>query len=82
MAFARYYRNAYHTEPTDFAIKGFDEGIYLGRLLATGDVRNLAESDFTGLHNNFHFQKKAGLGWINTHVGIYKYINFELKKIE
>ena len=82
MAFARYYRNEYHTEPTDFAIKGFDEGIYLGRLLAAGNVQNLSENDFTGLHNNYHFQKKAGLGWINTHVGIYKYINFELKKIE
>ena len=80
--FLKQYRQAYHTEPTAFAIKGFDEGLYLGKLLATGNLTNLAASDYDGLHNTFHFQKKEGLGWINTHISIYKYANFELQKEE
>ncbi|MGZ3871918.1 MAG: hypothetical protein ACXVJD_03315, partial [Mucilaginibacter sp.] len=82
VAFMRDYRRAYHVEPGDYAVKGFDEGLYLGQLLAAGDPKNLNGTDFNGLHNNFHFQKKAGLGWINTHVNIFKYTNFELKKVE
>ena len=76
------YRREYHAEPTAYAIKGFDEGLYLGQILATGDLKNLSDKNYEGLHNNFHFQKKAGLGWINTHINIYKYSNFELKKVE
>jgi hypothetical protein len=82
LAFMQQYRDTYHTEATSFAIKGFDEGLYLGQLLGAGDLKNLALSDFSGLHNRFIFQKKAGLGWINTHVDVYKYANFELKKVE
>jgi hypothetical protein len=76
------YRSEYNAEPTAYAFKGFDEGLYLGQLLANGDLKNLSGKDYEGLHNNFHFQKKVGLGWINTHINIYKYSNFELKKVE
>ena len=76
------YRAVYHNEATSFAIKGFDEGLYLGQLLATGDLKNITEASFTGLHNSFIFQKKPGIGWVNTHVDVYKYANFELKKAE
>ncbi|TWJ04368.1 ABC-type branched-subunit amino acid transport system substrate-binding protein [Mucilaginibacter frigoritolerans] len=82
IAFVRQYRNVYHTEPTNYAIKGFDEGLYLGKLLANDSINGLSKADFTGLHNDFEFQKKPGIGWINTHVNIYKYANFELKKVE
>lgn len=82
MAFARRYRTEYKVEPSDFSIKGFDEGFYLGKLLAEDDGKNFGNNDFSGLHNNFRFVKKSGLGWINTHVNIYKYTNFELKKLE
>jgi hypothetical protein len=82
VAFMRRYRDTYHTEPTVYSIKGFDEALYLGALLATDSLKNITQTDFNGLHNNFQFQKKVGLGWINTHVNIYKYANFELKKVE
>jgi hypothetical protein len=82
IAFMRLYREAYHVEPTAYSIKGFDEGLYLGALLGADDLKDLAKSDFTGLHNSFQLQKKPGLGWINTHVSVYKYANFELKKVE
>jgi hypothetical protein len=82
MTFMANYRSTYHAEPSAFAVKGFDEGLYLGQLLANGDLKNLSEKDYQGLHNNFHFQKKVGLGWVNTHINIYKYSNFELKKVE
>ncbi|MCR8561444.1 ABC transporter substrate-binding protein [Mucilaginibacter sp. BJC16-A38] len=82
VAFMKSYRAQYHIEPGEYAVKGFDEGLYWGQQLANGDLKNLSGKDYEGLHNNFHFQKKAGLGWINTHINIYKYTNFELKKVE
>lgn len=82
VAFIHSYRKAYHTEPTDFSIKGFDEGMYLGKLLATDSLKEIGQADFRGLHNGFHFQKKPGFGWVNTHINILKYTNFELKQVE
>jgi ABC-type branched-subunit amino acid transport system substrate-binding protein len=79
ITFIRHYRKAYHAEPTVYAIKGFDEGLYFGRLLATDSLKNMGQTDFTGIHNNFHFVKKPGLGWVNTHVNLLMYSNFELK---
>jgi hypothetical protein len=82
MAFMRLYRETYHTDATEFAIKGFDEGMYLGKQLAAGNIKNLAQAEFSGLHNDFSFKKEAGVGLINTHVSVYKYTNFDLKKVE
>ncbi len=82
VAFMRQYRDTYHTEPTAYAIKGFDEGMCMGKLAATDSLKNITQVNFSGLHNNFQFQKKTGLGWVNTHVNVYKYVNFELKKVE
>jgi len=84
-SFSRAYRKAYHAEPSAYSIKGFDEGWYFGQLLAAGDLNKngpTSLADFNGLHNTFHFVKKPGLGWVNTHVDVLKYVNFELKKVE
>ncbi|WP_374950583.1 ABC transporter substrate-binding protein [Mucilaginibacter sp.] len=82
--FLRSYRRAYRAEPTDFAIKGFDQGMYFGELLAKDDssFQKPDQNDYTGIHNSFHFVKKPGVGWINTHVDILRYENFDLKKVE
>lgn len=82
MNFLKNYRAAYHVEASEYAVKGFDEGVYWGQQLANGDVKDLSAKGYDGLHNDFRFQKKTGFGWINTHVNIYKYTNFELKKVE
>ena len=83
-AFIRLYRKTYHTEPTHYALMGFDEGMYFGNLLGENQdgLKKLDKNDFSGLLNKYHFVKKPGLGWINTHVNILEYNNFELKKIE
>jgi ABC-type branched-subunit amino acid transport system substrate-binding protein len=81
--FLRSYRRVYRTEPTDFAIKGFDQGLYFAKLLADDeDFNKPGLEDFTGIHNSFHFIKKPGVGWINTHVDILRYENYDLKKIQ
>jgi hypothetical protein len=80
--FVRVYHRVYHIEPTDFAFKGFDEGMYFGRQLIDNNFAALDKADFTGLHNNFHFIKKNGMGWVNTHVNVLMYANFELKQVE
>lgn len=82
--FIKVYRKAYKLEPGEFAIKGFDEGYYLGTLLST-DVnafKSLNKSDYDGMHNQFNFIKTANAGWVNTHVDVYQYQNFELKQVE
>jgi hypothetical protein len=80
--FIRDYRKAWHAEPSAYAIKGFDEGMYFGQLLAGKGLKNMAQIDFTGLHNSFHFVKKPGMGWVNTHVSLLLYSNYELKPVE
>jgi hypothetical protein len=82
--FIKLYRKIYHIEPTHYAMMGFDEGMYFGELLGKGDnsINDLDKADFTGLLNKYHFVKKPGLGWINTHVNVLEYANFELKKAE
>jgi hypothetical protein len=82
--FIRAYRKHYKSEPTPYAYKGFDEGLYFGELLALdgNEIVRLDRHDYTALHNNFHFIKKLGQGWINTHVNVFKYANFELKQVE
>lgn len=82
MAFSRIYRDAYRAELTLYAIKGFEEGMMLGKQLADGDGKSFSPANFDGLLNDYRFQKKVGQGWINTHANIYKYTNFELKKVE
>ncbi len=82
--FIKAYRHAYHTEPGEYAIKGFDEGYYFGTLLSndTDPFKRLNKFSYDGMHNQFNFIKINGSGWINTHVSVYKYQNFELKHIE
>lgn len=82
IAFIRCYRNTWHAEPTAYAVKGFDSGLYFGQLLATDNLKNINKTDFNGLHNSFVFQKKNGLGLINTHVYLLIYDNFALRKVE
>jgi len=82
--FIKLYRKTYHLEPTHFAMMGFDEGMYFGGLLANGNDSSTKpdKTDFTGLLNKYHFVRKPGLGWINTHVNILQYDNSELKRVE
>lgn len=83
IAFTRDYRRAYRTEPNYYAMMGFDEGLYFGNLLTnTTDIKTLDKIDFNGLLNKYHFVKRPGVGWINAHVNILQYDNFELKKAE
>ncbi|MDB5137082.1 MAG: amino acid transporter substrate-binding protein [Mucilaginibacter sp.] len=83
VAFIRNYKKAYHVEPSEYALMGFDEGLYFGGLLEDKDgLKKLDKTDFAGLLNNYHFVKKPGIGWVNTHVNVLKYSNFELKKVE
>ncbi|MBS7564014.1 hypothetical protein KHS38_06315 [Mucilaginibacter sp. Bleaf8] len=84
VTFIRSYRKHFNSEPSTYSYKGFDDGLYFGELLAQDalELNRLDKHNFQALHNDFVFEKKPGLGWINTHVNILKYVNFELKKVE
>jgi hypothetical protein len=79
--FVKDFRKTYHAEPGEFAFKGYDEGMYFGAMSA-GDEASFKLADFSGLHNDFHFVYVKGAGWINTHVNLLKYSNFDLKPVE
>jgi len=82
--FIKEYKRIYHIAPSEYAIKGFDEGYYFGNLLNAGadSLAHLDKALYKGLNNRFSFIKTANYGWVNTHVTILKYQNFELKKAE
>ena len=61
---------------------GYDEGLFFGNLLNTGDAEELDQAEFKGLLNRYQFIKKPGQGWINTHVNMLHYENLELKRVE
>ncbi|HWZ35754.1 MAG TPA: hypothetical protein VNW51_06310, partial [Mucilaginibacter sp.] len=78
------YRKKFHIEASEYAIKGFDEGIYFGKLLGenNGDISSMIKTDYSGIHNNFHLVKSPGLGYVNTHVNVMDYHYYELRKVE
>ncbi|GAA4089254.1 hypothetical protein GCM10022392_08250 [Mucilaginibacter panaciglaebae] len=82
--FISQYRKTFHAEASGYAIKGFDQGLYFGKLLGenNGDVRNMTKADFSGIHNDFHLVKKPGVGYVNTHVNVMDYRYYELRKVE
>lgn len=84
IAFIQDFRNHYHVEPSEYAIKGFDTGMYFGKLLAdpAADLKHFPQNTFDGLHNHFEFEQKKGYGWINTYVELLRYEDFALKPIE
>lgn len=79
--FVKDFRKTYHAEPGEFAFKGYDEGMYFG-VMSASDEANFKLTDFNGLHNDFHFVYVKGTGWINAHVNLLKYSNFDLKPVE
>ncbi len=82
VTFVQSYRKMYHAEPSEYSIKAFDEGMFFGRLLAEEKLNDISDEDYKGIHNSFEFVKKPGQGWINNHVMVLRYEDFELKEVE
>ncbi|WP_198170306.1 ABC transporter substrate-binding protein [Mucilaginibacter arboris] len=82
--FIKSFRRTYHTEPGEYAIKGFDTGLYFGKLVAdpAADFNHLQNMPFDALHNHFEFVKKKGYGWINTYVELLQYEDYTLKPVK
>jgi len=85
VGFIRAYRKKYGFEPGEYAFKGFDEGYYFGKLMATyGEdyLEHLTKEKYKGLHNNFTFIRDERYGYINTSLLLLRYRNFALNIIE
>ncbi len=82
--FIKSFRKIYHTEPSEYAIKGFDTGMNFAKLPADAafDFKNLQNQSFDALHNHFEFMQKKGYGWINTYVAILQYQDYALKPVK
>ena len=84
VAFIKSFRKTYHTEPTEYAIKGFDTGFYFGKILAdpSADFNHLQNIPADTLHNRFEFVQKKGYGWINSYVELLQYQDYSLKPVK
>ncbi|WP_169927084.1 ABC transporter substrate-binding protein [Mucilaginibacter auburnensis] len=84
VTFMKAYRKKYQAEPSEYAIKGFDQAMYFGKLLAGNTTvrMEIEKTGYTGIHNKFKFKWLPGLGWVNTSVDVLTYANYELKRVE
>jgi len=84
-SFIKKYRRQYGFEPGEYAFKGFDIGVYFGKLLdqyGENYLEYITKEKYKGLHNNFSFIHDEKLGFINTSLMLLKYKNFALNIIE
>lgn len=85
IAFIKKYRTEFNFEPGEYSFKGFDIGLYFGKMLAEhgpGYLKYLSKEKYRGLHNDFNFIYKEKLGYINTSLMLLRYKNFALNVIE
>ncbi|MET1056952.1 MAG: amino acid ABC transporter substrate-binding protein [Pedobacter sp.] len=84
-SFVKKYRSLYRFEPGEYAFKGFDAGLYFGKLLSAhgGNYLNyLAADRYKGLQNSYLFKKDEQLGYINTSLFLLAYKNYALNPVE
>jgi hypothetical protein len=85
ISFIKKYRNVYNFEPGEYSFKGFDTGLYFGRLLAEHGVsflKYIPREKYRGLQNSFSFVKDEKLGYINISLLLLEYKNYALNPVE
>jgi ABC-type branched-subunit amino acid transport system substrate-binding protein len=83
--FVKKYRAAYQFEPSEYAFKGYDIGLFFGGLIARSGpdfLKQITKHNYRGLHNSFHFVHDEQFGYINTSLMLLQYKNFALNTIE
>lgn len=82
-SFLLQYRNRFHDEPSRFSIQGFDIGYYFGRmLLETGNTSELTSRKERLLQNGFDFRQNSNGSFINKHVFLMRYEEFEKVEVD
>lgn len=83
--FVRHYRRQNYTEPSNYAIKGFDYGLILGKLISDYGLyfqRYWQDVTLRGLHNHFNFHQEVGQrGWQNYYLQQLIFQDYELKQV-
>lgn len=85
ISFIKKYRAHNSLEPSEYAFKGFDTGLYFGKLFAehgASYLKYLTQERYKGLHNSFLFIKDDKLGYINTSLQLLEYKNYALTPVE
>ncbi len=79
----RNFRKVYHTEPSEYALKGFDTAMYFAKLSADPgfDFKQLQNAP-ADAQNQYQFIQKKGYGWINTDVKLLQYDDYTLKPVQ
>jgi len=85
ISFVKKYRASYQFEPSEYAFKGYDIGLFFGGLIARSGpdfLKQITKHNYRGLHNSFHFVHDEQFGYINTSLMLLQYKNFALNTIE
>lgn len=84
--FLNSFRKEFFTDPSKFALSGFDLGYLILDVLSkdkTSFANRIQNQELTGLHSNYLFKKSSPeSGYENTNVYMLKFINMELFREE
>lgn len=76
--FRTWYRDEFSIEPSEFAYKGYDTGMYFGLLLnryGKDYSKHLVDTEYEGLHNTFQFEYNSTWGFVNQAVHFLRFNN-------
>ena len=83
--FVRRYRRTNYTEPSEYAIKGYDFTLMLGKLISQYGIyfqRDWENLTLDGLHTRFSFEQEENQrGWQNYYLQQLLFRNYELRKV-
>jgi len=72
------YQSLYRVAPSEFAFKGYDTGVYFGRLLAKYPkdyARKLIDAKYRGLSIGFDFINEPNAGFVNNRITLLRISN-------
>ncbi len=74
--FRQGYKRAFNVEPTEFSFKGFDTGLFFGKLLAEypdSYAEELVKENYQGNSIGFRFQFDKSSGYVNHAISVLKF---------
>jgi len=74
--FERKYKEEFKMEPSEYSYKGFDTGYFFGYMLGKYGPdypEHLISEEYNGLQTNYHFEKNAQWGYVNTFIRILQF---------
>lgn len=80
------FRDRYHSEPDEYAIRGYDQFLFLMTVMQRYGKDFLSKSsgkEYPGIHTHFNFtQERTEQGWENRYLNIIRFNEFRFYKLQ